>query len=178
VTLHHVDMDWLAEQARSRKYPTLPQELKRQLQRVTPTDGLYYPCKVTLASGGAVDCVYFAEAERWFRTWGVWPDEDSGKRWLDVGDVRAIEESPSRLPPKFADQLYEAGESGMGYTLFIVCFRDGTTVPFGTGNAIDFIRYPPGQSPETVARVIPHAGRGDRRLESTPEYYWCLYSDG
>src|SRR5207342_3105831 len=112
-------------------------------------------------SGQLVDRVYFAEAERWFRSWGVWPDDDSGKQWLDVGDVAAVEESPSRLPPNYASQLYDAGESGMGYTLFVVSFRDGTKVPFVSGNAVDFISYPEGQSPATVAGVIPHAGRGE-----------------
>jgi hypothetical protein len=171
-------MDWLSEAARSRRFPALPDTLRDQLSKIAPSDGgLYRPCQVKLRSGRVVDRVYFAEAERWFRTWGVWPEEDSGKQWLDVGEVACAEESPSRLPPKFANQLYDAGESGMGYIVFVVCFCDGAQAPFVTGNAVDFIDYPTGQSAATVASVIPHAGRDEPSLQNAPDYFWCLYSD-
>jgi hypothetical protein len=55
-----------------------------------------------------------------------------------------------------------------------VTFRDGSQQAFGSGNAIDFIVYPPGQSKETVVEVIPHLGREDPGRQSAQDYYWCL----
>ena len=75
----------------------------------------------------------------------------------------------------FANRLYAEGESGMGYTIFTVEFRDGRSVVVGTGNAIDFITYPQGQSKETVVNVLPHVGRGDPLINRAPPFHWCLY---
>ncbi|MCI3135027.1 hypothetical protein [Phenylobacterium aquaticum] len=63
----------------------------------------------------------------------------------------------------------------MGYTIFTVRFRDGSSIAVGTGNAVDFIDYPEGQSPEAVVGVLPHVGRDDPHLRSGPTYWWCLY---
>lgn len=130
---------------------------------------------VTLQDGTVLDRVYLAEAQPWFRHWGVWPEEDQGKRYLDLGSVTAIADSPSRLPAAVANTLYAEGESGMGYTIFTVQFRDGSSVAVVTGNAVDFIAYPPGQSMETVVNALPHVGRNDPHLTHAPPYHWCLY---
>jgi hypothetical protein len=105
---------------------------------------------------------------------GVWPEDDSAKLAVDLNAVVEIEESPFRLPARFANELYDAGESGMGYTVFKVEFRDGSQAAFDNGNAIDFVIYPPGQSASTVARVSPHEGRHDPRQPSA-DYGWCLF---
>lgn len=160
----------------SERYPALSAELAQQLSNVPITDNLYRPCKVILDDGSARDRVYVVEAEPWFRFWGVWPEDDSGKSLLPVQRVKKIINSPSRLPASAANKLYAAGESGMGYTIFTVSFRDGTSLVIGTGNAIDFVDYPSGQSEDTVLDVFPHIGRGDPTLKSGPEYAWCLYS--
>lgn len=157
------------------RYPALNAELAKQLANAPITDNLYRPCQVTLDDGTRHDRVYVVEAEPWFRQWGVWPEDDDGKRFLPVRRVSKIVDSPSRLPARAADKLYAAGESGMGYAIFTVCFKDGTSQIVGTGNAIDFIEYPHGQSPETVVDVLPHTGRGDPTLTSGPDYIWCLY---
>jgi len=161
------------------KYASLPEHLKTQLLTVEPSEEpyfqvKYYPCIVTLSDGRTLDFVYVVEAESWHRLWGVWPDEDRGKREIKIQDIVRIAESPSRLPRACANQLYEAGESGMGYTIFTVNFRDGTQQAFGTGNAIDFVDYPPDQSKETVVGVIPHVVRNDAARRSAPDYCWCL----
>jgi hypothetical protein len=157
------------------RYPPLSSELAKQLAAVDVTDGLYRPCAVRLKDGSKVDRVYIADAQPWFQQWGVWPEEDGGKSSLDIRSVAQIMDSPSRLPAKFANELYEAGESGMGYTIFTVRFRDGSFIVVGTGNAIDFIDYPKGQSPDTVVGVVPHLGRDDPNIRTGPEYRWCLF---
>lgn len=157
------------------RYPPLRRDLTSQLMAVEESGGLYRPCMVVLKDGSSMDRVYVVDAEPWFEQWGVWPEEDSAKFSLDIRSVVQIADSPSRLPAKFANQIYEAGESGMGYTIFTVQFRDGTSKVVGTGNAIDFIEYPDGQSPQTVVGVLPHVGRDDPKMHSGPDYRWCLY---
>ncbi|MEO0908622.1 MAG: hypothetical protein AAFY07_13985, partial [Pseudomonadota bacterium] len=87
----------------------------------------------------------------------------------------SIRERPTRLPAKFAAELYGAGESGMGYHLFKIIFADGREQAYSSGNAVDFIDYPPGQFPSTVVGVLPHAGRGEPNCRYGPDYAWCLY---
>lgn len=156
-------------------FPRLSAKLARQLEAVEQTEGLYYPCCVTLKDGRELDHVFLAENSRWIAQWGIWPQDDHGKRSLDLNEVESLHSSPSRLPAKFAEQLYSEGESGMGYTIFTVVFADGVRQAYHAGNAIDFIRYPPGQGPQTVAAVFPHQGRAEPTV-AAPEYYWCLYA--
>ena len=54
-------------------------------------------------------------------------------------------------------------------------FSDGERQACGTGNAVDFIRYPKGKGPNDVAAVLPHEGRNAQPV-AAPDWYWCLYS--
>jgi hypothetical protein len=157
------------------KYPRLNAVLRRQLARVESADGLSFPCSVRLKNGSLVERVYLASAAEWFVQWGVWPEDDPGKRSINIRDVVSISDSQVRLPARFAAELYAAGESGMGYCIFTVIFEDGSRQAYVTGNAVDFVDYPQGQSPATVAKVLPHVGRGDPNLRNGPEYHWCLF---
>ena len=96
---------------------------------------------------------------------------------VDLNDVIDIAESPHRLPVRFANRLYDAGETGMGYTLFTIEFADGTRAAYETGNAVDFIQYPPGQSGETIVKINPHDGRDDPHRQTCIDYKWCLYAE-
>jgi hypothetical protein len=80
------------------------------------------------------------------------------------------------LPGRFANKLYESGESGMGYTIFRVALADGSGQAYGIGNAVDFIRYPDAKGQSDVVDVLPHEGRNAEPV-TCPEYYWCLFSD-
>jgi hypothetical protein len=60
------------------------------------------------------------------------------------------------LPARFANILYEAGESGMGYCAFSVELRDHRRLYFVTGNAVDFLNWPEGVLPDDVIGVTPH----------------------
>jgi hypothetical protein len=160
------------------RYGALPPTISSQLEEVEPSVGgslKYYPCAARLANGDALTCVYVAWDEAYIRVWGIYPEQDRGKNWVHIEDVREIVDSPSRLPAKFATELYKHGESGMGYTIFTVVFSDGSRQAYVTGNAVDFIRYPEGMGPADVARVIPHEGREAATIEA-PQYHWCLYS--
>jgi len=80
---------------------------------------------------------------------------------VNVDDVISIFESPSRLPAAFANQVYAAGEFGMGYSVFTVIFKDESTQAYLTGNAVDFIDCPEGKRKRDIAKVLPSWTRGE-----------------
>lgn len=149
---------------------------------VEPIFGVaYYPCLVTLNDGTLLDRVYLVRQASWIKLWGVYPGQGQGRSEVQLSDVSSIAESPSRLPASFANELYAAGESGMGYTVFTVVFS--SPIPwfrsrraYVTGNAVDFVDYPHGKGPKDVVSVLPHVGR-DSNYTKGPKYYWCLYSE-
>jgi hypothetical protein len=106
--------------------------------------------------------------------WGVYPEDDRGKRSVSIKSVRRIVDSPKRLPAHLANELYRAGESGMGYTVFTVEFRNGARQAYVTGNAVDFIEPPPGLRASDAVAVRPHEGRQEAKAKSI-DYHWCLY---
>lgn len=161
------------------RYPALSDSIREALTKIVPSKAgqlLYYPCRVTLESGERLDTVYIEPEKPYLRIWGVYPEEDKGKKWIRIQDVVAVEDSPVRLPARFANEIYSQGESGMGYTIFTVAFSDGKRQAFVTGNAVDFIHYPPGKGPNDVIGVEPHEGRNAEPIV-TPDWYWCLYSE-
>ncbi len=161
------------------RYPALPDHIRESLRTIAPsTDGPleYFPCRVTLKNGEVLDTVYIEPEKPYLRSWGVYPENDKGKRSVPIEDVVNVEDSPTRLPAEFANQIYSKGESGMGYTVFVVEFTDGTRQACITGNAVDFIQYPMGRGSGDVVAVHPHAGR-EMELIHAPHWYWCLYSE-
>jgi hypothetical protein len=166
------------------RYPKLPPHLVEQLRRVPPSGDrwiTYYPCCVWLNDGTKLDRVYLVAEIPFIKIWGVYPDQDRGKAEVLVSDIASVMDSPTRLPAIFANELYRAGESGMGYSLFTVIFRsDNSSVQsnqvYVTGDALDFIDYPEGKGPKDVVRVLPHIGRGSNYMHDL-KYYWCLYSE-
>jgi hypothetical protein len=163
----------------TRRYPDLTGELWYQWESVPESHDQYLtyrPCRVTLDDGTVVDCVYIIQAQLYIKNWGVWPDPCRGE--IDLARVVRIEESPSRLPPEIADKIYAAGESGMGYCLFTLIFRDGTSKAVVTGNAVDFVRLPRGQTMSDIVDVKPHAGRETADQAASLKYHWCLFGEG
>ena len=129
----------------------------------------YYPCKVVLHNGTVHERVYLIDAVDYARSWGHNP----GRSTLTASEIAAVEESPERLPPVFADQLYAAGESGMGFCMFTVRFRDGTQQAYVTGNAIDFLQLPNGRTAGDVVAVLAHTGRESQSALAELPYEWC-----
>ena len=161
-------------------YSPLLVHVREALKDIEPSqDGelVYYPCRAILKSGEACDTVYIVPEKPYIKYWGVYPENDSGKRWIRMEDIAEVEESPIRLPAQYANEIYKNGESGMGYTIFTVVFADGVRQACVSGNAVDFIRYPLGKGPKDVVAVIPHEGRRDNTLVNSPGWYWCIYSE-
>ena len=162
------------------RYSLLPSHIREALRDIEPSqDGelVYYPCHAVLKSGALFDTVYIVPEKPYLKYWGVYPENDRAKRWIRIEDVAKVHDSPTRLPARFANEIYRNGESGMGYTIFTVVFSDGLRQACITGSAVDFIRYPLDRGPKDVAGVIPHEGKRDYSLVKAPEWYWCLYSE-
>lgn len=160
-------------------FPKLTDKLREDLRTITPSmdsDLTYWPCAARMRNGTVLLCVYVVAEGPYIKHWGVYPQQDCGKSHISLSDVDALANSPNRLPARFANKLYKSGESGMGYTVFTVVFADGSRQAYGTGNGVDFIRYPEGKSQNDVIDVLPHEGRS-AELARGPEYYWCLFSD-
>lgn len=110
--------------------PKLPDKLREDLGAITLSrdgDLTYWPCAARMKDGTVLVCVYVVLEAPYIKHWGVYPQQDRGKSHISVADVDALAESPRRLPARFANKLYESGESGMsGYTIFRVVFADGS----------------------------------------------------
>lgn len=160
------------------RYSKISALLTDQLYNVQPSEdwGMQYrPCLVTLRNDQKLDCVYVVPEDPYIRIWGVHPEEDSGKRYLAIDEVLAIEDSPSRLPLTIANQIYEAEESGMGYCVFTLEFSDGGIQAYVTGNAVDFVPMPNGKLLSDIVSVHTHTDRNAGNILHGLEYYWCIY---
>jgi len=134
----------------------------------------YYPCKVKLLNGEEIENVYIVEEKSYMKVWGVMPDADKGKKFVLIENIFEIQESPNRLKPNLANKIYQAGESGMGYCLFKIIFKNGEQLDVASGNAVDFVPLPVGQFENDIVDVLPHQGSRINYVES-PDFYWCLY---
>jgi hypothetical protein len=163
-----------------RTYPPLPDHLRAQWEAIVPSISQtleYRPCSATLKAGTIIPCTYVMDAQAYIDVWGAWPEDDSGKQHVRVEDVASISESPFRLPVALANELYRAGESGMGYSAFSLVFTDGALIHVLSGGAVDFVSLPEGRRMADIVRVVPHSGLGQMQL-SAPKYYWCLFGSG
>lgn len=156
------------------RYALLPDNIRQALERIPPSkaDYLdYFPCRVTLINGAALDSVYIQPEKPFLRQWGFSPETT-----VFIEDVVKVEDSPSRLPVQFANEIYRGGESGNGYTIFTVIFSDGERQICAAGGPVDFIRYPKGKGPIDVVAVCPHEGRNTPPVWA-PQWFWCFYSE-
>lgn len=162
----------------------IPRPLWRRLRRVRAShDGSLElrPCRVLLKEGRWIDRVYLVEEEAYLRLWKAPPGQDPARRGLPYDAIEDVAESLSRLPARFADRLYRAGESGAGYTLFTLVLSNGRRLPYQTGHAVDFPQWPDDVTPDLVQEVLPHQAppvfrrRTPGPFEASAPHLWCLY---
>lgn len=161
-------------------YSPLFAHIREALKTIEPSrdkEFVHYPCRAVLKSGDAFDAVYIVAERQYAKQWGVYPENDPRKRWIRIEDIAEVQESPTRLPAQFANEIYRNSESRMGYTVFTVVFSGGLRQACETGYAVDFIHYLSGKSPKDVVAVIAHEARREDALVRSPEWYWCLYSE-
>jgi hypothetical protein len=162
-----------------KRYQPLSDAAYQQLGHIEPIVNhgiIFYPCSVQTTTGQLVSCVYITEETGYFRRWGVWPEDDKGKHAIHVNEISSIAESPCRLPARYANELYKAGETGMGYQIFTVRFKTNIDQTYLAGGVLDFINYPKGLREDDILQVS--AGQsGHPPYLRIPTYYWCLYSE-
>lgn len=162
-----------------KEFPKLTEAQKSQLSNIEPSLSLgleQRACRVVLTDGQVFNNVYIVEAGAYIKNWGAWPEDDPGKKSLDISKVVTIEASPNRFPAHFSNKLYSSGESSMGGIIFSILFSDGSEQVYEYGNALDFITLPQGKVLSDIADVIPHKGREVENKLKSPDFYWCLYS--
>lgn len=156
------------------RVPVISPALYDELIQVEPSLDRYFeyrPCQVQMGDGRIIDKVYLAEAVTFMLSWGY----DPKRATISILDVAHMGESPSRLPIGLANILYEKGETSMGGTTFTIVLRDGKKAHGTTGNAVDFLNYPPGVQPSDVVDVLHGRSEGDDTF-TLADYIWCPYS--
>ena len=158
----------------------LSEDLQRQLAMIEPTiteSGVrLYPCAAKLKDGTLRDCVYLVDAASFLcLTTFRHPADMTDVRWLSPSDLAWINDSPWRLPARFAKQIHEAGESGMGHRVFTVVFSWWCRRVY-VQSVVDFIEYPPGKNGSKIKAVLPHIGERKAGANSQPSVYWCVFS--
>jgi hypothetical protein len=114
------------------------------------------PCAVELVDGRIFDVALAWENRRF---------GDAGK-WINPQAVVTVSVCLKRMPPQFAQLIHRAGESGMGYHLYVVALRDGSSFVHVAGNlGIDLVNLPAGYTSDDIIAVHPHEGRERSREE-------------
>ncbi len=143
-------------------------ELTKKIRAVEPSKGcgqLIYPCAIVLRDGRRIERVACIEE----------PHGLYNKEWIPLEEIDQVEESPFRLPASYANQVYEAGEAGMGYCLFTVKLADGKDFVCITGSAlVDFPGLPPGITSKEIVGVLPNVGC-ERTILPAPDHSWCYF---
>ncbi len=127
------------------------ESLTRAFQRIAPSfsEFVHRPCTLVLFTGEVVERALCIEEARGFHASG----------WIHPDEVENVLECPTRLPPHLATKLYRAGESGMGYLIFILELHSGEDFVYVTGGCFDFLDLPDGVTTGDIKDVHPHEGR-------------------
>lgn len=155
----------------------IPTALFEKLNRVTPSrngDMAYYPCRITMRDGRVFDRVYVQSREPYLTHWGKLPFDDQHKGWIAISEIVDIEESPLRIPPALAEEIYRKGGTSVGVHMFRVTFRQGMNRVVMTGKAVDFVPLPEGVTGADVVWAQPVTGY-DESSELGPRYHWSIY---
>src|SRR4051812_38281125 len=94
------------------QFPKLPDKLREDLSTITPSadrELTYWQCAARLKDGTVLDCVYVVHKVPYIKLWGVYPQQDREKSYISVPDVDGLADSPTRLPARFANELYRSG---------------------------------------------------------------------
>jgi hypothetical protein len=141
---------------------------------VLPSGPVIYPCSARMLNGATCECVYFVEIacfKQLFR--GLGPESMRSLLWISGQEVIDIEESPARLPARFANKIYQAGEHWGSYS-FTLIFSWWCRPDYLVGGFIDFLTYPSGRRPADVKEVILY--RRHKRATPVRQAYWCVFS--
>jgi hypothetical protein len=128
----------------------------------TPYNETYWPCELVLTDGRVVPRAICRENPRW---------SDKGD-WINPERIVEIRPSTRRLPAPLAEKLYRAGESGMGYLIYVLELQSGETLACFSAGIVDFPGIPVGIRTEDMREVYPHQGRA-MTIHNDPTFEWC-----
>jgi hypothetical protein len=128
----------------------------------TPHNESFWPCELVLDDGHVVPRVICRENARW---------SDKGE-WINPERIIEVRPSSRRLPAALAKKLYSAGESGMGYLIYLLELRSGETLACCSGGIVDFPDLPEGIRTNDIVDVHPHESR-DRTIHNDADFAWC-----
>ena len=86
---------------------------------------------------------------------------------IEADKITDIQKCDYQLPPVWANKLYEYGETGMGYRIFSLIFRDGKTVSYITSNIVDFLKLPESYTYDDIIDVKRY-GKYDEDIPQKP----------
>jgi hypothetical protein len=156
---------------------TVPQLVQLAGIERTHADGPY-PCRAVLADGRVEERVLVQSISPIVR-YMVKPSRrifDNIYPQISPADVAQFSASEHRLPVGIARQIQRAGESGMGYFLFVLEFSDGSRVPYTSDGGYHFLEFPEGKGPEDVVAVKTHTGRMAPHKRTAARSVMCFYS--
>src|SRR5579872_5472041 len=108
------------------------------------------PCSIVLLDGQSFERCLAWENPRY---------GDDGK-WINPSAVAYLTECPKRMPAEFARMIKNAGESGMGYHIYVVHLSDGNSFVHVAGNlGIDWVDLPAEYTQKDIVGVDAHEGR-------------------
>jgi len=159
--------------------PKESMNLLRELEAIEPSEfepgTRIYPCSALLNDGTVLECVYFVSADTAKRLFGPAGIEAVSERLrIPVEQVANVGVSPARLPARFANQIYQAGETHYGCYMFTLVFSRWRREKYSQGGFIDFLSFPRGRRPCDVKEVLLRTG--PIRASRVMEYRWCVYS--
>jgi phage-related protein len=141
-------------------------------------DVLIYPASATTRDRRILECVCFVERKNFSKVFLYKsPEETPGVQWIAADQIESVLESTARLPARFANQIYQAGEAGMGYYLFTLAFPFFLRRTYVVSGIVDFLYYPLWFKPGDVRAVVGSYGRARRRARPRPmpEVNWCVF---
>ena len=128
-----------------------------------------FPASAILKNGKIVDCVYFVNNPR---LKGSYP-------MINIEDIADIKESPYRLPAKFANEIYERGETSMCCIQFYIVVGDHKAFSYRSGGYVDFIDLPEGYKMKDIFQVNQRFSftKFDTKERRVKDFTWCLVDD-
>jgi hypothetical protein len=162
----------------SDSFPELGQASQRQLELVEPsvfpTGAVLYPCSARLKDGANYACVYFVDLATFRQLFrGLEPASIENLFWIPGEQVELIQESPARLPAKFANRIYQA-PGHWGYHSFTLVFSWWCRRDYLVGGFVDFLTYSFRRGPSDVKDIL--LCRVNKRVTAVPQTYWCVFS--
>jgi hypothetical protein len=131
-----------------------------------------------MKDGSVNSYVYVADSVSYFPEWGVDPEDDPDKRSVSIQEISKIRESPFRLPPAIATELLHrpgwGGREGIGG--FFVRLEGGRNLHcVATGDAVDFLDWPEGVTPDQVTELLGGPVYGEVLEARGAKYWWALH---